>query len=205
MKSDSSELPKTAKLSKRPIRKRNQELRSREYLTSSEVSSIRKAARSIGRHGHRDDTLILLMFRHGLRVSEAINLKWEQVDLNEGVLHVIRLKSGKPSTHPIYSSEIRALRKLQRDYPNARYLFISERGAPLSDRTAHHVITRAGKLANIGLPIHPHMLRHSTGYYLANKGTDTRTIQAYLGHANIKNTVIYTEISPNRFNALWDD
>lgn len=205
MGTDNAQVTKIAKLPKRPIRKRNHELRSREYLTSTEIASIQKAARSTGRHGHRDETLILLMFRHGLRVSEAINLKWEQVDLNEGVLHVKRLKSGKPSTHPLYGNEIRALRKLKRDYPHARYVFISERGAPLSDRAAHHIIARAGKLAKLEMPIHPHMLRHSTGYYLANKGTDTRTIQAYLGHANIKNTVIYTELSPSRFNALWDD
>lgn len=205
MKKSASQSPKMAKFQKKQQRQPNAKLRSREYLTSDEVESLRKAASSIGRHSHRDDTLILLMFRHGLRVSEAIDLQWDQIDLKQGFIHVARLKNGKASTHPLYGLEIRALRKLQRDYPNSRYLFVSERKAPITSRTAHHIISRAGEIAQLGFSIHPHMLRHSTGFYLANKGTDTRTIQAYLGHSNINNTVIYTELSPNRFKKLWQD
>lgn len=200
-----SQTPKTAKLYNPPLRQCNKTLRSREYLTSNEVDKLRKAARSIGRHGHRDDTLILMMFRHGLRVSEAVTLRWDQVDLKQAILHVTRLKNGKPATHPLYSIELRALRKLERDYSDSRYLFVSERGAPLTTRTVHHIIARAGQIAQFDLSIHPHMLRHSTGFYLANKGTDTRTIQGYLGHSNINNTVIYTQLSSNRFKNLWQD
>jgi len=206
MSPETTQPPFSAKRTNVPPRKpKNVDCRSREYLTHAEVDRLRQAARSVGRHGHRDDTLILIMFRHGLRVSEAITLRWEQVDLKQGLLHVKRLKNGLPSTHPIRSTELRALRKLQREYAETPYLFITERKAPLSDRTVRHVVSRAGELACFDFSIHPHMLRHSTGFYLANKGHDTRAIQAYLGHANIKNTVLYTELSAQRFNDFWED
>ena len=187
-----------------PKKPKNSPCRSREYLTHGEIDRIRKATRSIGRHRHRDDTLILMMFRHGLRVSEGIALRWEQVDLKQGILHVTRLKNGLPSTHPVRGIELRVLRKLQRNYSDTPYLFITERKAPVTARTVRYIISRAWELADFDFSIHPHMLRHSTGFYLANKGHDTRAIQAYLGHANIKNTVIYTELSAQRFNDFWN-
>lgn len=199
------QIPKTAKLSKPPQRQRNCDLRTREYLTVHEVDSLRKAARDNGRHGHRDDTLILVMFRHAFRVGEIISLRWEQIDLKQGLLHVCRLKNGLPSTHPLRGVELRALRQLKRDYPDSPYVFISERKAPLTTRTVRHIIARAGEYSKFEFTIHPHMLRHSTGFYLANKGHDTRAIQSYMGHSNIKNTIIYTELSPNRFNNFWGD
>src|SRR5690606_14041204 len=113
MPKDNRQTPKTAKLSTPPRRRCNSELRTREYLTTHEVESLRKAARSNGRHGHRDDTLILVMFRHALRLSEATVLRWEQVDLNQGLLHVRRLKNGLSSTHPLRGIELRALRQLK--------------------------------------------------------------------------------------------
>lgn len=208
--------PKTAKLRKvskqikakpapPPRKPKNKEQRTREYLTKEEIEKLRQAARQHGRHPHRDDILILLMFRHGLRVSEVITLRWEQVDLKQGLLHVIRIKNGLPATHPIRGIELRALRQLQRQYPATPYVFVSERQAPLTDRTVRHIVAQAGKLAKLSFPVHPHMLRHSTGFYLANEGHDTRAIQAYLGHANIKNTVIYTNLSSQRFNMFWKD
>jgi len=118
---------------------------------------------------------------------------------------VRRLKNGLPSTHPLRGLELRALRQLQRDYPVTIYVFVSERQAPLTARTVHHVVKRAGQTAKLPLTTHPHMLRHSTGFYLANHGHDTRAIQSYLGHSNIKNTVIYTELAPNRFKDFWRD
>ena len=124
--------PKKAKFLKPPCRKRNNELRTREYLPSHEVDALRKAARSNGRHAHRDDTLILVMFRHALRVSEATALRWEQIDLKQGLLHVRRLKNGLPSTHPLRGVELRALRQLKRSYPNSPYVFMSEHKAPLA-------------------------------------------------------------------------
>jgi type 1 fimbriae regulatory protein FimE len=198
--------PISAKLKKAPPRKpKNVDRRSREYLTDTEIERLRKAARSIGRNGIRDDTLIFIMFRHGLRVSEIISLCWDQIDLQKGLIHVKRLKNGLPSTHPIRGTELRLLRQLQREYSDSPYVFISERKAPLTDRAVRHIIARAGQEAKFSFTIHPHMLRHSTGFYLANKGHDTRSIQSYLGHANIKNTVIYTELAPQRFKNFWMD
>ena len=198
--------PFSAKLRSQPPRKpKNRDCRSREYLSQSEINQLRKAARAQGRHGHRDDTLILLMFRHGLRVGEITTLRWDQADLKQGILHVRRLKNGIASTHPLRGLELRALRQLQRDYQQTPYIFISERGSPLVDRSVRHIIARAGRNAAFDFTIHPHMLRHSTGFFLANDGHDTRAIQSYLGHANIKNTVIYTELSPQRFKNFWKD
>jgi site-specific recombinase XerD len=199
--------PKTAKSlkNKPPKRKTNQAARSCEYLATHEIDTLRKAARSTGRHGHRDETLILIMFRHVFRVSEIIALRWDQIDLKQGLLHVSRIKNGLPSTHPLRGIELRTLKQLQRDYPDTSYVFVSERKAPLTTRTVHHIIARAGANSEFDFTIHPHMLRHSTGFYLANKGHDTRAIQSYMGHTNIKNTVIYAELAPNRFKNFWKD
>jgi type 1 fimbriae regulatory protein FimB/type 1 fimbriae regulatory protein FimE len=202
--------PFSAKLVKKsnanpPQKPKNTDERQREYLTDAEIERLRKAALKVGRHGQRDDTLILLMFRHGLRVSEAVALRWEQVDLRKDLLHVRRLKSGLPSTHPLRGIELRALRQLRRLHPHSSYVFLSERQTPLTSRAVHHIIARAGKQAKLPFTVHPHMLRHSTGFYLANHDNDTRAIQSYLGHANIKNTVIYTELSSGRFKDFWKD
>jgi site-specific recombinase XerD len=188
-----------------PVKPKNQKQRTREYLSDQEINQLCKAAASIGRHPLRDHVIILIMFRHALRVSELISLRWDQFDLKKGFLHVRRIKNGLPSTHPIRGTELRSLRQLQRQYSNNPYVFISDNKAPLTARTVHHIIARAGRIAKIPFTIHPHMLRHSTGFYLANKGEDTRAIQSYLGHANIKNTVIYTELSPTRFKNFWHD
>jgi type 1 fimbriae regulatory protein FimB/type 1 fimbriae regulatory protein FimE len=180
-------------------------VRAREHLTPAEVERMTKAAH-VGRMAERDPLLILLAYRHGLRVSELIALRWDQVDLRQGLLHVRRLKNGTPSTHPLRGPELRALRvwrRLQGDGP--QYVFTSLHGGPMTRRTAHHVIAAAGRRAGIRFPVHPHMLRHATGFYLANEGHDTRAIQLYLGHRNIQHTVRYTELSPQRFRDFWKD
>jgi integrase len=190
-------------LRKVPGRPKNSEVRSREYLTLDEVTSLMKAAGNVGRHRHRDRTLILIMFRHGLRVSEAIDLRWDQVDFKAGTVHVKRLKNGKPATHYLEGDEMRSLRRLRRIYPDGPFIFLSERGGPLTRSAVNKLIERAGRNAGIPFPVHPHMGRHSCGYYLANKGVDTRTIQDYLGHVSITHTVRYTELAPHKFKGLW--
>lgn len=197
--------PQTSKTGKLPKRQKNTDVRSREYLTEDEVESLVKAARETGRHGHRDSTIILFAYRHGLRVAELVGLRWEQIDLPQGLLHVNRRKNGTPSTHPIRGPEIRALRRLKRDYPDTPYLFVTERKGPLTTSTVRKLVARAGVKAKIPFPIHPHMLRHACGFKLANDGQDTRAIQHYLGHKNIQHTVRYTELSSERFNTFWND
>ncbi len=188
-----------------PIKPKNKERRSREHLTPDEIESLISTASKIGRHGHRDSTMILMAYRHGLRVSELITLKWSQVDLKQGLIYVNRLKNGMDSTHPLWGKELRALRKLMRDYPDTTYVFVSERKSPMTASTFRKMLSRAGKEANLSLSVHPHMLRHSTGFKLANEGQDTRSIQHYLGHKNIQHTVRYTEITPERFKDFWKD
>jgi type 1 fimbriae regulatory protein FimE len=179
--------------------------REREYLRPSEVEAMLNAAHSIGRHGVRDAAIILLMFRHGLRTAELVALKWSQVDLSGGYIEIRRVKHGHDSTHPLRAPELRALRQIQRNYPETQYVFVSERKAPLSTRTIRHIIARAGELAGLNESVHPHQLRHACGYYLASQGHDTRAIQDYLGHKNIHHTVRYTQMSPQRFESFWTD
>ncbi len=105
-----------------PGKPKNLDRRSREYLFPQEVQHLIDAARKSGRHHHRDATLILLTYRHGLRVSELVALRWDQVKLGQGILHVNRLKRGNPSTHPLRGPELRALRQLQRESPSSPYL-----------------------------------------------------------------------------------
>jgi len=149
--------------------------------------------------------MILVAFRHGLRVSELVALRWDMVDLKQGLMHVSRLKNGVNSTHPLRGPELRALRKLKRDYQDTPYVFVTERKGPLTASAVRKIIARAGEIAELGMPIHPHMLRHSTGYKLANDGHDTRAIQLYLGHKNIQHTVRYTELAAGRFKDFWTD
>lgn len=187
------------------VRRKNAEYRNREYLSEKEVSQIIEAAAAVGRHGRRDAALILIAYRHGLRVSELVALRWDQVDLTQGLVHIARRKNGVPSVHPLRGPELRALRRLERDYPETPYVFVSERKAPLTVDTVRKIVARAGHHAGMPFPIHPHMLRHATGYKLANDGQDTRAIQHYLGHRNIQHTTRYTELAADRFNSFWKD
>ena len=145
-----------------------------------------------------------VFYRHGLRVSELVDLRWDQVDFRTATLHVRRVKQGTPSTHPIIGDELRALRRLQREQePKSPFVFTSERGSPFTTAGFARMVERAGIEARLGFKVHPHMLRHACGYALANRGHDTRALQAYLGHKNIQHTVRYTELSPLRFKDFW--
>jgi integrase len=188
-----------------PIRLTNAELRTREYLTTREIERLIRTARD-GRYGHRDATLILLAFRHGLRASEICDLEWSQVEFGRAAsLHVRRVKNGKPSVHPLCGDEIRALRELRRQFPDSGYLFVTERGGPFTPDAVNKHFKRLGARAGLEFPIHAHMLRHGCGYALANAGHDTRAIQDWLGHRSIQHTVRYTELSPTRFKDFWRD
>ena len=179
-----------------PRRRSNAEVRSREYLTASEVEKLIAAAGN-NRYGHRDSTMILIAYRHGLRAAELVSLRWDAVDFRTGRLHVNRVKSGSPAVHPLSGRELRALRRLKREQePQSPFVFASERAGPFSPAGFRKMVARVGVAAKLPFPVHPHMLRHACGFQLANKGVDTRSLQAYLGHKNIQHTCRYTELAP---------
>jgi type 1 fimbriae regulatory protein FimB/type 1 fimbriae regulatory protein FimE len=183
----------------------NRDRRPREYLTPKEVGRLMERARKRGRYGLRDATMILVAYRHGLRPGELCTLRWDQIDFAHGLLHVRRLKNGIDSVHPLGGTELRALRALKREDGSARYVFMTERGAPMTTAGFRKLVARIGAAARMPFPVHPHMLRHACGFKLANDGQDTRALQHYLGHKNIQHTVRYTELSPARFKSFWAD
>jgi site-specific recombinase XerD len=180
---------------------------SKNFLTENEIKGFLAAARK-SRHSVRDFCLMLLAYPHGMRVSELIDVRLKDVDLETARIFVRRVK-GSLSTHqPIEGDELRAIRAWLReraDYPNAdsNYLFLSERGGSFTRQTVNYIAEETGKRAKLNFKVTPHMLRHSTGYYLANRGYDTRLIQDYLGHKNIIHTVRYTRTAASRFENLW--
>ena len=193
--------PATENRTVTPLRRPNAELRPREHLTEREIDKLVEAAKD-NRWGQRDATMILIAFRHGLRASELCGLQWSDVEFETGTLHLRRAKGGTTATHPLLGDELRALRSLKRD-AKSPFIFVSERGAPFTVSGFAKLIERAGIAAKLPFKAHPHMLRHATGYALANRGTDTRTLQAYLGHRSIQSTVRYTELAPGRFKNIW--
>jgi type 1 fimbriae regulatory protein FimB len=186
--------------------KQTVDCRSKDFLTEAEMKRFLDAAR-LGRHGPRDYAMMLMAYRHGLRVSELVDLRLKDLDLETGRLFVKR-KKGSLSTHqPIEGDELRAIRawlreREKRSQARSPYLFLSERG-PMTRQAVNYLVTRIGQRAKLRFHVHPHMLRHSTGYYLANRGYDTRLVQDYLGHKNIAHTVRYTRTAAVRFEGLW--
>jgi integrase len=173
---------------------------SRKYLSPDEAHRVIEASAQVGRQGERDKLLLMLIYRHGLRVSEAVDLRWSDFDLDapkSRTLHVRRLKGSKDSTHTLEPDTVRLLKRLQAE-SDGHFVFRSERGGPLSVDAVQLICKRAGETTGLKFRIHPHMLRHACGFFLAEEGTDTRLIQDYLGHRDIKNTVIYTETSARR-------
>lgn len=162
-----------------------------------------KAIGKTSRNPTRDKAIILMAYRHGLRVKELLALTWQDIDFKTARLNVRRAKNGLNTTHPIQGDVLRLLRQLRRESSHERYVFLSERRALLSASSVRSIVRRAGDAGKLGFPAHPHMLRHGCGYSLANKGVDTRTIQEYLGHRQISHTVRYTQLRADRFNGLW--
>ena len=177
----------------------NTELRTREYLDEFEVNRLIKAAKA-NRHGQRDAAMILIAFRHGLRAAELVDLRWDQVGLGRNAC--LRVKNGMPSVHPLQGDEMRALCELKR-VADSPFVFTSQRETPFTRAGFAKMVAKAAVEAGFKFGVHPHMLRHACGYALANRGHDTRALQAYLGHKNIQHTVRYTELSPTRFKDFW--
>lgn len=186
-----------------PIRTtKNRDVRSREHLLESEVYEMVKVVRKKSQNSTRDICLILMMYRHGFRVSEIAELKWDQIDFEKQTVLVVRLKGGIDSVHDLSGEEIRYLRKLQRK-KDSRYVFLSQRGAPMTSQAIYRMFRNLEKYLKWDFPIHPHMLRHACGYALADKGVDVRRIQMYMGHSNVQNTVIYTQLSGKSLKNIW--
>jgi site-specific recombinase XerD len=180
--------------------------RAKDFLTDTEMARVLVAAKQ-GRYGSRDYAMLLLAYRHGLRVSELVGMGLTQVNLAEGRVWVTRLKGSLDTEQPLQGDTLRAIRQWLRDRETMRWhalswLFVSERGA-MSRKAVNYLVAEAGKRAGLPLHVHPHMLRHSCGFALANKGFDTRLIQDYLGHKNIQHTVRYTRQAAKRFEGLW--
>jgi type 1 fimbriae regulatory protein FimB len=176
--------------------------RRKDFLTETEIIKLLEAAKA-GRHDVRDHLLVLMMYRHAMRVSEAIDLRRDEVDLDRSRVWVRRLKSGLSVEQPIPGDELRAIRRYLATRADALpWLFISERGQPLTRQSVNYLVTTAALRARLA-PVHPHMLRHSCGFHLANRGYDLRLIQDYLGHRDPKHTVHYTRVAGSRFEGLW--
>jgi integrase len=178
----------------------------RDYLTAGELEGLLTAAKQ-GRHGVRDYAMVLLAYRHGLRISELVGMRLDQLDWPTAHLWVARVKGSLSAQHPLAGDELRALRawdRLRAQHPahHLPYLFLSERG-PCTRQMFNYLVATIGQRAGLPLPVHPHMLRHSCGYALANRGLDTRLIQDYFGHRNVQHTVKYTRTAAKRFEGLW--
>jgi type 1 fimbriae regulatory protein FimE len=174
-------------------RAKNTAYRQREYLTEGEIESLLAAAGN-GRNPVR---------RHALRVSELVDLRWQQISLDTATIHIRRTKNGTPGIHGLQGDEMWLLRALRREHPHADFVFLSERKAPLSVDGAQKLIERLGEAAELPFPIHAHMLRHAAGYALAARGIDTRTLQAFMGHRSIANTVVYSAVADKRIRNIW--
>jgi site-specific recombinase XerD len=198
----STEMRPVAAIGRRP----NAAYRVREHLSEDEMARL-LATLKLNRHGQRDWLIGLLIYRHGLRVSEACDLRWDDVSLTKRTIIVRRLKGSDDSTHYLERDELAGLKALQRSYAakgiKSAYVFVNERGQPFGRMGISRMIERAGEAAKLPFPIHVHMVRHSTGYALAAKGMDTRRLQHFLGHASITNTVRYTAMSPEPFKDVW--
>ena len=176
------------------------------YLTESEAARFLKAARRT-KHGVRDFALVLTCYRHGFRVSELIDIRLSELDLEGAHIHVRRLKGSRSTQQTLEGDELRALRGWIRErsltpFAGSPFLFVGERG-PFTRQAVNYLVRKIGERAGLGFAVHPHMLRHSCGYALANRGHDTRLVQDALGHKNIGHTVKYTQTAPNRFEGLW--
>ncbi|CNH07132.1 site-specific tyrosine recombinase XerC [Yersinia thracica] len=181
----------------------------RKHLTQDEVAALLQAAKA-GSHPERDYCLITLCFLHGFRASELRQLRLSDIDLTGKRICIYRLKKGFSTIHPLLDEEVKALTVwlgMRGDFLNANteWLFLSRQGNPLSRQRIYQLIAQLGTIAGIGVQAHPHMLRHACGFALADRGVDTRLIQDYLGHRNIRHTVWYTASNAQRFYGVWDD
>lgn len=190
-----------------PGRPKNDEVRQREYLTDLELNAVLRAAKQ-SRNSDRDFAIVLLLFRHGLRAEELCNLTWQDLDLQLARIHIKRVKGGLEQNHPLESDEVKVLRKLYKNRDTAlKEVFITMRKTPYDRNTLFVLIKRLGIKANLDLPIHPHMFRHTCAFKLASKTGDPLLVKDYLGQTDIKSAMHYINLSGKRFDSMgkwWD-
>ncbi len=177
----------------------------RQWFTEAEIEKLMTTARKHGRYGFRDSLMVLLCYVHGFRASELVRLQWSDIDWERGLIHCRRVKNGTNTDHPLTGRELRGLRKLKAEQkPPSRYIFMTERGQPFTPDGFYKLMIRLGERAKVAAA-RPHRLRHSCGFKLANDGRDTRAIQFYLGHSDIRSTCRYTDMAANRFEGFFED
>ena len=176
----------------------------RDFLTEGEITRLLNSAKT-SRYGVRDHAMLLLMFRHGLRVSELTGARRADIDLDAGRVWIKRKKEGLSTNQPLQGDELRALRAyLRTRKDHLPWLFLSSQGGQMTRQNVNYLIQQSGEKAGLG-HIHPHMLRHTCGHVLADKGTDTRLLQDWLGHRDIRHTAWYTRTSSKRFEGIWEE
>jgi type 1 fimbriae regulatory protein FimB/type 1 fimbriae regulatory protein FimE len=175
----------------------------RQALTQDELDRLFAALKG-NRHGHRDYMVALVTFLHGLRVSELIDLRWDDIDWRKGTIAIRRLKGSIDGTHYLERDEAIGLKRLQREQePRRPHIFTSERGQAFSRFAINKMIATAGQNAKITWPVHPHCLRHTTGTMQANGGMDAWRLSKLMGHASIANTTKYVRMSPEPLKDAW--
>ncbi|MBC8953839.1 tyrosine-type DNA invertase [Xenorhabdus sp. PB62.4] len=193
----------------------------RKYLTQSEIDVLLTALDKYP-HAARNICMIFMGFIHGFRVSELLNLRISDVDLEGKSLRVQRLKNGFSTIHPMVSREVQLIRRWLAERPKylpkksalldgqvidskePDWLFLSRSGQRMSRQQVYKILRQTSQKAKLSICANPHMLRHACGYALADNGVDTRLIQDYLGHRNIRHTVRYTASNAGRFETIWD-
>jgi integrase len=184
---------------------RRKDTRPRKHLEPSEVTALLRAARKSGRYQVRDETAVLLAYRHGLRATELVSLQWSQIDLKGATVTIARAKGGMTTQHPLRAVELRLLGRLRREAPESKYVLMSERGTPWSTSNWRKVLQRLAAVAKLPISVNPHALRHACGFALAAKGVDTRALSHYLGHRSLQSSERYTAQSAARFKDFWRD
>ena len=177
----------------------------KDFITEAELEELVKAAKN-SRHRWRDTALLRVMFWHGLRVSEVCNLRQSDLDFKSGQIFVRRIKGGLSTHQPMLGDELRSLNRYLKERADSAlpWVFITERGEQFTRFGANYLLRAISERSTLQFHVHPHMLRHGCGYALANRGRDTRLIQDYLGHRDIKHTARYTRTASVRFESVWD-